>query len=130
MKGDIAAAYSADMIGMKNQVRSPFRFQGGLWVCTSIGTHCEAYRLVPLEQFDEVARLYREKSRNGDAARNDPNGFYHGMKVQHRRQWFVLQGPPHSPSPGNATRCADGTVPLTSRFQITASSLLPCRTSG
>jgi hypothetical protein len=31
---------------------------------------------------------------NAEAARNDPNGFYHGMIVKQGQETFVLSGPP------------------------------------
>jgi hypothetical protein len=93
-EGDIAASYCADTIAMHSRVSSPFKFEGELWACTNLAGHGEAYRLVPLEQFAGTPTTYAEKSRDGDIARADPDGFYHGIKVQHRKQWFVLGGPP------------------------------------
>jgi hypothetical protein len=40
---------------------------------------------------------YNEKIGDADraeSARNDPNGFYHGMTVKHGSEAFVLAGPP------------------------------------
>ncbi len=31
---------------------------------------------------------------NAEAARNDPNGFYHGITVKQGQETFVLSGPP------------------------------------
>ncbi len=105
-EGDIHASYSADVIAMSGRVRKPFRWKGGLCVCTSItgsgltdsGTQeHEAYRLVPLAIFRETTTTYRNKTATAEAseaARNDPNGFYHGMSIQHGKADFVLCGPP------------------------------------
>jgi hypothetical protein len=93
-EGDIAASYCADTIALHGRVASPFKFEGELWACTNLAGHGEAYRLVPLEQFAGTPTTYADKSRDGDATRADPDGFYHRMKVQHRKQWFVLAGPP------------------------------------
>ena len=57
----------------------------------------EAYQLIPLKAFRGTATTYAEKTgtaENAEAARNDPNGFYHGMTVQQGRETFVLFGPP------------------------------------
>lgn len=93
-EGDIAAAYSGDTIGMKGQVRAPFRFQGQLWVTTGVREDCEAYRLVPIGEFAGTARTYQETVADAQAARDNPDGFYHGVKVRHQKREFVLQGPP------------------------------------
>lgn len=104
--GDINESYSADRIASNEPVRRPFKHDGALWVCTSItgsaltasgGPEHEAYRLVPKRMFSGPSSTYSEKTgtaESSDAARNDPNGFYHGMKVQFAAAAFVLCGPP------------------------------------
>lgn len=52
--------------------------------------------------FDGETCRYRDRCENGDAARNDPFGFYHGMIVSHAGQDFVLCGPPETFQPGEA----------------------------
>ncbi len=103
-EGDIRASYSADRIGMGQPVRKPFRWQGGLWVTTSIHGgkqhEAEAYRLVHPQAFVGTPVSYGDKTRNGDAARADPNGFYHGMIVRHGGAEWVLCGPPVAFIPG------------------------------
>ena len=104
-EGDIHAAYSADRIGMGQPVRRPFTWRGGLWVCTGISSHgrnvsAEAYRLTPPAVFDGAPTTYREKTMDGDAARGDAKGFYHGMTVKHGGADFVLCGPPVTFVPG------------------------------
>lgn len=47
---------------------------------------------------------YGEKTADGDAARNDPNGFYHGMLVTWRGMPMVLCGPPVVFVPGEAAQ--------------------------
>jgi len=107
-EGDIRASYSADRIGMGQPVRKPFRWQGGLWVCT--GTRggeplkAEAYRLVHPQAFDGTPVTYAEKVRDGDAARVDPNGFYHGVSVRHGGAEMVLCGPAVTFVPGEAAQ--------------------------
>lgn len=94
-EGDIAAAYSADRIGMGGAIRRPFNHEGGLWV--TVGTSregCEAYRLTASEAFAGATMTYAERTRNGDAARADPMGYYHGMRVTHAGDDRVLCGPP------------------------------------
>jgi len=99
-KGDIAGSYSADRIGMGQPVRKPFSFEGALWTCVGTGPYgdgllyAEAYRLVHQVAFKDTPVSYAERVANGDYARADPNGFYHGMRVRHAGQDFVLCGPP------------------------------------
>lgn len=57
------------------------------------GGTTNAYRLVHLGAFDGQPTTYSEKTRNAEAARNDPNGFYHGMTVAHGGPSYVLCGP-------------------------------------
>jgi hypothetical protein len=98
-EGDVAASYSGDRIGMDQPVRKPFEWRGSLWVCVGMSHRgeihsAEAYRLVHPQRFNGEPTTYREKTRGGDAARADPNGFYHGMTVKHAGQTLVLSGPP------------------------------------
>jgi len=99
-EGDIAASYSADAIGMRGTVRRPFVFRGDLWVNVGQGSSVvKAYRLVPID--DGAGRTeYRDKTRDCEAARANPMGFYHGIAVRYRSDWFVLTGPPACFVPG------------------------------
>lgn len=101
---DYAAAadsYSADVIAMSATVRRPFELDGARWVCVGTGgnfttyTSIRIYKLTPEREFDGVARSYTGKCLidGGEFARNDPNGFYHGMTVQHGGKWYALTGP-------------------------------------
>lgn len=102
-EGDIYSSYSGDSIAMGQPVRKPFRFERELWV--SVGTSgsgsgvhritAKAYRLIPERIYQSQATTYADKVRpdNGDMARNDPRGFYDGMKVKHGGQSYVLCGP-------------------------------------
>lgn len=106
-QGDISKSYSADRIGMGQKVRKPFDWQGGLWVCVgkrynSGEVSAEAYRLVHPQMFDGEPMTYAERVRDGDAARADANGFYHGMRVRHAGAEFVLCGPPVTFAPGQS----------------------------
>jgi hypothetical protein len=98
-EGDIAASYSADRIAMERPSRRPFPWQGALWVCVSTQSidgvaSAEAYRLMDTRAFAGEAVRYGQKVADGDAARSDPNGFYHGMTVTHAGAKHVLCGPP------------------------------------
>jgi hypothetical protein len=101
-EGDIHASYSADKIAMESRVRNPFRFGDALWVNTGMSGYtgnwqAEAYRLVARELFSGSPTSYHDKTdaaEDAEAARNDPNGFYHGMLVVCGRRNFVLCGPP------------------------------------
>jgi hypothetical protein len=105
-EGDIHASYSADVIGMSGRVRKPFKWNGALCVCTSIRgcgltesgrQEHEAYRIVPAKMFTGTTTTYSDKTdraEDAEAARNDPNGFYHGMVIKHGGETFVIAGPP------------------------------------
>ncbi len=98
-EGDILASYSADRIGMEKPIRGTFRWQGALWVCVSLqsrdgGTAAEAYRLVDIRAFAGEPVTYAHRVTNGDAARCDAYGFYHGMTVTYSARKYVLCGPP------------------------------------
>jgi len=107
-QGDISASYSADRIGMGQPVRKPFEWKGGLWVCVGNGRYnggvfsAKAYQLVHPQMFDGEPVTYATRVRDGDAARADANGFYHGMKVKHVGAEFVLCGPPITFVPGQS----------------------------
>jgi hypothetical protein len=104
--GDIDASYSADRIASGQPVRKPFQHDGALWICTSItgsgltvsgSTEHEAYRLLPERLFGGTPTTYATRISTGElaeAARNDPNGFYHGVAVKYGREPFLLCGPP------------------------------------
>lgn len=102
-EGDIHSSYSADCIATGQPVRKPFRFERELWVCIGFsgsgnGKHkpqAEAYRLIPERRFPRRVLTYAEKVHpdGGETARNDPRGFYDGMKVKHGGECFVLCGP-------------------------------------
>ena len=116
---EIDEAYSADRIASGQPVRKPFRHNGELWVCTSItgsgltdsgDMEFEAYRIVPARLFADAPTTYGAKINTGelaDAARCDPNGFYHGVAVKHGRETFVLRGPPLKLVPGEAAARPD-----------------------
>jgi hypothetical protein len=105
-EGDIHASYSADVIAMQGRVRKPFKWKGELYACTSISgsgltesgmQEHEAYRLVPAGTFTGTITTYHDKTaraEDAEAARNDPNGFYHGMTIKLGAESFVLCGPP------------------------------------
>jgi hypothetical protein len=98
-EGDIAASYSADRIAMGQSIRKPFRWQGCDWTCVSMSGRdgvqsAQAYRLVHVTRFPGTPTSYGEKTRDGDAARADPSGFYHGVTITHAAQRLVLFGPP------------------------------------
>lgn len=103
------ASYSGDVIAENNRVRKPVSCGGDLWVSTgSSGTatkrNARLYRLVPPSEFDGEPTTYREKisivregdEYAGDYARNDPNGFYHGMTVKSGGSTYILCGPPQT----------------------------------
>lgn len=103
-EGDIHASYSADRIAMSNTVRRPFQHAGGLWVCVGIGVNfsAKAFRLVHPSAFCGTPTTYGAKVvlNQGDNARADPMGFYHGMAVRSGGETLVLCGPPVHFAPG------------------------------
>ena len=106
-KGDIYGSYSADCIGMGKPVRKPFTWKGVLHACTGIRHNreaiaVEAYRLVHPNMFPGEPTTYAAKLRDADAARADPEGFYHGMTVTHAGTALVLCGPPVLFVPGKS----------------------------
>ena len=97
-EGDISISYSADVIP-EGKIRKPFRWEGGLCVCVgSSGLHgrneASAYRLIPAKLFTGKATTYAEKTRDGDEARADPNGFYDRIVVKSGGENWILVGPP------------------------------------
>ena len=96
--GDIANAYSADTIAGASTIRKPFNWQGGIYVTVAIcGPKFEAYRLIVQRHFDGLTNTYNDKVgslEGAEAARNDPNGFYHGMAVKKGGDTLILSGPP------------------------------------
>lgn len=101
-EGDIRASYSADTIATAGKIRKAFRWQAQLMVTISLSgrggaEQAEAYQLVPLNAFSGPTMSYADKigtAENAEGARNDPNGFYHGMTVKQGQGIFVLSGPP------------------------------------
>ena len=92
--GDVTASYSADSIANESRVRKPFAHRGSLYVSVGGTSHAAtAYRLTPAGDFGGEPTTYRSRCEAGDAARSDPMGFYHGVKVRRGRAWYVLTGP-------------------------------------
>lgn len=101
-RGDISNSYSADLIN-NGRIRKPFRYDGQLYTTTSTisGMYpdsirkAEAYRLVLATLFDGQITDFRTKidHDNGNSARSDPNGFYHGIPITYQNQQYVLAGP-------------------------------------
>jgi hypothetical protein len=90
-EGDIAASFSADRIAMNQPVRRTFPWQGSDWVCVGLG-----YSGRPLS--------YSERTSDGDSARTDSNGFYHGITAKHAGRTFVLCGPCARFEPGETVQ--------------------------
>lgn len=101
-EGDIHASYSADTIAAAGIIRKAFRWQAQLMVTTSLSgrggiEQAEAYQLIPVKAFTGKTMSYAEKigtAESAEAARSDPNGFYHGMIVKKGQETFALSGPP------------------------------------
>jgi len=103
----VKASYSADTLSdhHRHSIRRPFEFRGHWYVCTggvswrTGRSEEEAYRLLPLADFPEPASYYA-KNRPGfegdwaENRRNQPEGFYHGMKCDRGKVPWVLAGPP------------------------------------
>lgn len=114
-EGDIVGSYSADRITEGAALRKPFTWKAGLWVAISIrggggaAQTVEAYRLCSPTSFAGDATTYSRKVSidQGDFARNDPQGFYHGMTVNVAGQSMVLTGPPACFIPEESQRAAE-----------------------
>ena len=104
-ESDIVGSYSGDRICDDKPVRKPFHFRGGLWVCVSTwGELADAYRLVPVASSAVAPTTYSGKTggeKAAEDARNDPNGFYHGVTVKHGGRSFVMTGPKITFAPGD-----------------------------
>lgn len=99
MDGDIRGSYSADTIVMEGRVRKPFKWLERLFIGVSFGPgpECKAYALVPASVFKGEVTTYQQKTGTEEAAeraRQDPNGFYHGMAVKSGKETLILSGPP------------------------------------
>ena len=97
-EGDIVGSYSGDRICEGRPIRTPFHWRGCMWVCVSTwGDLASAFRLTPLASYTAEATTYSARvgasPDAAEAARNDPNGFYHGVTVTHGGQSFVMTGP-------------------------------------
>jgi hypothetical protein len=96
-EGDVIASYSADVIpDKKSRIRKPFHWRNALWCCVGMfGDEASAYLLTPLASFASPTTTYAEKLGidQGDFARADPGGFYHGMRVSSGGATFILTGP-------------------------------------
>ena len=96
-RGDIVGAYSADKIAFDEPVRRPFKWQGAGWIAVSIDyrdSTVEAHKLVAPGAFQGTPVTYAKKvGRDGEAARHDPRGFYHGMLVKRGSGFVVVSGP-------------------------------------
>ncbi len=108
-EGDICGSYSADRIGMDQPIRRPFTWRGSRWITTGLRRMggigwdtAKVYRLVDPSVFAGEPTTYREKTRDAEAARNDPLGFYHGMAVEYGGAKLILCGPPVLLTPSSA----------------------------
>lgn len=96
-EGDIYRSYSADCISSDQPIRAPFRYAGEMWVTVGLEGRGEvnqanAYRLLPLSLFRRRPTTYAQKIQhdNGESARNDPRGFFDGMRVKRGGEVYVM----------------------------------------
>ncbi len=123
--GDIHASYSGDTIAFQSTVRKPFLWKGEAWVAvglTGIGgvEQAEAVRLVAAESFKGAVTTYRDRCANeraARAARRDPMGFYHGVRVKRGGATYVLSGPEERFVVGTPS-IFDDAVPAFSPMQV------------
>lgn len=117
-EGDIHASYSSDTIAFRNTVRKPFLWRGESWVATGLSgiggvQQAKAVRLIAVDAFEGVTTTYGERcarERAARAARRDPMGFYHGVKVKHRGMIYVLSGPEETFIAGTPSPFEDDTL--------------------
>lgn len=94
-------SYSGDVISKKRTIRAPFSLNGELLCCVGaegVGNgrdvvNLEAYRVIPRRDFAGRTWDYNSRALQGDKARNDRKGFYHGVRVKWGGRDFVLCGP-------------------------------------
>jgi hypothetical protein len=111
---EVRASYSADRIGDGRSIKEPFRYQGAFMVC--VGTlgkgfdfeYAAAYELVHPTLFDGNPQVYamQRMRDDGEAARRNPLGFYHGTLVKCGPLEFVMQGPEVRFLPGEIEQAA------------------------
>lgn len=112
--GDIAAAYSADLLATKKEgdnIRPPFLFEGRRYVCVGMvpGRSAVALRLLTRREFDEEYGVTKAPASAWS---------YHGMTVRYGGVEMLLAGPeitfkatPDAPAPfdsGGAARQTGG----------------------
>ena len=94
------SSYCADLIAWESKVRKPVPCNGHLWV--NVGASwkgdmhsMDVFRLVPSAEFEGETFNYEEKRslQSSDLDQVDPMGFYHGMRVRHGRDAYVMCGP-------------------------------------
>ncbi len=104
-EGDIARSYCADTISMHGTTRQPFVFHGDLWITISLSYgSAKAYNLIPIDDFNADEILGQNASNDDEARRAQELGFYHGLVVSYRNDWFVLTGPPACFEPGKVVQ--------------------------
>lgn len=100
----VTKSYSADRISEKQPVRPPFSYGGKLYISTggfSVSGQPpveKCYELVPENSYTGLLKTYsaprgREYMEYYESLRNDPNGFYHGMIVEFKKQRYAMVGP-------------------------------------
>lgn len=99
-EGDIVRSYCADTIALHGKIRRPFIFQSNLWVCVGrSGEVARAYTLVPIDDFN-AEEINDQHLHNHAARRAQTLGYYHGVVVNYRKDWFVIAGPEVCFAPG------------------------------
>ncbi len=102
-EGDIARSYCADTISMHGTTRQPFVFHGKIWISVGLnGGVAQAYTLIPIDDFNPDEIIDQGEINDDEARRGQELGFYHGLVVSYRKDWFVITGPPVCFEPGKA----------------------------
>jgi len=99
-RGDIGRSFST-AIAPNDKIKNPFRLgDRGMFVCMGgfsgpDGRFHDAWRIVEPEHFEGQYHLYSRRGMKGhEKARNNPLGFYHGMKVWCGTTPYILVGKP------------------------------------
>ena len=104
-EGDIARSYCADTISMHGTTRQPFVFHGDIWVSVNLsGGVAQAYTLIPIDDFNPDEIIDQNSINDNEARRGQKLGFYHGLVVSYRKDWFVIAGPPVYFEPGQTAQ--------------------------
>jgi transcriptional regulator with XRE-family HTH domain len=115
----LTESYSASTIAISGTIRKPVQVDADdipyVCVASSGRKKCQCYALCKSEDFDGECVTYATRAKDGENSRNDPDGFYHSIKVSYKKQAYVLVGPPVTFVPETAKQPAN--TPATTKVE-------------